>query len=586
MFYNQIAMSRVKLSKQLILLIVSIFLICFSGIFRLFGLNNLPSGFFGDEAALAYNGLSIWQTGRDEWGQKFPLTMRSFDDYKPAIYAYLTIPFVANLGLTHAAARFPAAVAGTLLPLLVFWLVYLMKKKIPLALLTAMAIILAPWHWEVSRTAIEAGVALAMTIGVFILLKQRNWKWVLLGFGMSFLVIFTYHTARLLLPILLLSGWWFKQLPRKKHLVLFAVGLFLYGLFLSFTASGSRFKQISIFSDREGLALRLEAIREDGVSDAPYIETRMYHNKPITWARTFIQSYIKQTSIEYLFYGGAQPPRVRIPETGQFLLIFLPFFILGLASHVRRYNDFDKWILFWWFISPVPASLTSAEIPHEYRTLFMLVPSAIIIARGLITANEVLQNTLKKLPHFFQKKTWYFLMVAAFTLFVSFNTGYSWHEYAIHQAQNKPWFRQYGYQALVDYLNQLPDEAKGDIFITQIEMEPYIFFLYYNNIPPTTYQAWPEKRIAHTALESGETTWHMFDYTFVHKECPYNLEDTSHNNLYIVGKTCELPIGFERICKIPFKDDSTMFFVDRPNPEAAAIPNSTKVEYPSCLEAL
>ena len=572
--------------KKYSLVLTTVFLLAFAGFFRLYNLNSIPSGFFGDEAALAYNGLAIWQTGMDEWGARLPLTMRSFDDYKPAIYSYLTIPFVATLGLTHAAARYPAALAGTLLPALVFWLVYGFKKNWWLSFLAGIVIILAPWHWEVSRTAIEAGVALVMTIGVLLLLKQKSWKAIGLAFLLSLITIFTYHTARLLLPPLILSAWWFKQVSQRKAIVWFAIGLLVYGLFLSLTASGSRFKQISIFADREGLALRLESIREDGVSDAPYLETRAFHNKPMTWARTFTHSYIQQTSPEYLFYGGAQPPRARIPETGQFLLMLLPFFILGLVEILRRLNNFDKWIIFWWLIAPLPASLTSAEIPHSYRTLFLLVPTAIIIAQGISWSYVFVKKVkIPKLPKNITKLVAP-LFVLGLVLALSFNTVYAWHEYSVHQAANKPWFRQYGYRELVDYLNALPAESKQEIVITQIEMEPYIFFLYYNNIPPQTYQAWEEKRISHKALESGENTWQMFDYTFVHKGCPYEYQDTNNNNLYVVEKTCELPKGFKRICKIPFNDNSTMFFVDRPDATAPAIPNSTKVEYPTCLESL
>jgi hypothetical protein len=42
-----------------------------------------------DEAALGYNAYSILQTGKDEHGQSFPLHLKSFGDYKPALYTYI-----------------------------------------------------------------------------------------------------------------------------------------------------------------------------------------------------------------------------------------------------------------------------------------------------------------------------------------------------------------------------------------------------------------------------------------------------------------------------------------------------------------
>jgi 4-amino-4-deoxy-L-arabinose transferase-like glycosyltransferase len=549
------------LSKQKLYFILG-GLLLLAGLFRLPKLNTLPDGFFPDEAALAYNGWSLWQTGRDEWGKQLPLTLRSFDDNKPAVYAYLTIPFVLKDGLTHAAARYPSALAGSILPLLVFLLAYKQKKGW-VGLLAALVIIISPWHWEVSRTAIEAGVALTFSLAVLIFITlKKSWSfWAVILF--SGLTIFTYHTARLMLPGLLILGAMFLQLPKtnfnKKKVALFGGLLFVIGMALSFTASSNRFKQISIFTDRGGLALRLESIREDGVAQAPLFLTRVFHNKLVTWSRLFTKSYLSQTSLEFLFWGGVEPNRVRIPEMGQFLLIFLPFFILGLVKTVRRFDDFDKFSLFWFLAAPIPASLTSAEIPHAYRTLFMLVPIAFITAQGLLIFVEFTKSNLPKLATV--------LLTLSLMVAVIGNTAYAWHQYVIHQQLNKPWYRQYGYQELFTFLRSLPENRARKIIITQTEKEPYIYALYYNQVPPRVYQAQPEKRLSHKAIEQGKTFWNLFNYTFVEEPCPYDYGDKNPHDLYVANKSCELAPGFRRVCRVVFQDQSTMFFVDQPQGE-------------------
>src|SRR3989344_5968134 len=82
---------------------------------RLVYLDVRPKGFSWDEAALGYNAYSLLKTGRDEYGSVLPGILKSFGDYKPGLYAYLTVPAVATLGLNELATRLPAAIAGGLL---------------------------------------------------------------------------------------------------------------------------------------------------------------------------------------------------------------------------------------------------------------------------------------------------------------------------------------------------------------------------------------------------------------------------------------------------------------------------------------
>ena len=75
-------------------------------------LSNIPIAPDWDEVALGYDAYSIMHTGRDEFGTFLPVALRSFEDYKPALYAYLSIPTVAVFGLTVFAVRLPSVVMG------------------------------------------------------------------------------------------------------------------------------------------------------------------------------------------------------------------------------------------------------------------------------------------------------------------------------------------------------------------------------------------------------------------------------------------------------------------------------------------
>src|SRR3990172_7308426 len=106
-------MIRTKNWVLLIILLMAAFL-------RLWNLGSIPPGLTPDEASLGYNAYSILKTGRDEYGELMPIVFKSFGDYKAGLYVYLTVPFVALLGLTEFAIRLPSAVAGVT----AVWLVY------------------------------------------------------------------------------------------------------------------------------------------------------------------------------------------------------------------------------------------------------------------------------------------------------------------------------------------------------------------------------------------------------------------------------------------------------------------------------
>src|SRR3990167_8598168 len=80
-----------------------------ASVLRLWQLGKVPSSPDWDEVALGYNAYSILQTGRDEYGKFLPIVLRSFDDYKPALYVYLAIPAIKLFGLNVFAVRLPSA---------------------------------------------------------------------------------------------------------------------------------------------------------------------------------------------------------------------------------------------------------------------------------------------------------------------------------------------------------------------------------------------------------------------------------------------------------------------------------------------
>lgn len=102
-------------------LFLIITLVLLSSLLRLWQVGNVPPSPDWDEAALGYNAYSILHTGKDEYGQFLPVVLRSFDDYKPALYSYLIIPFILLFGLTIQAVRMPSILFGIVTVVVVFF---------------------------------------------------------------------------------------------------------------------------------------------------------------------------------------------------------------------------------------------------------------------------------------------------------------------------------------------------------------------------------------------------------------------------------------------------------------------------------
>src|SRR3990167_8496580 len=94
-----------------------------ASILRLWQLGNVPISPDWDEVALGYNAYSILQTGKDEYGEFMPIILRSFDDYKPALYAYCIIPFIKLFGLSTFSIRLPSAITGVLMIIGIYYLI-------------------------------------------------------------------------------------------------------------------------------------------------------------------------------------------------------------------------------------------------------------------------------------------------------------------------------------------------------------------------------------------------------------------------------------------------------------------------------
>lgn len=174
-------------------------------------LRHNPPGFYVDESSVAYNADTISRTGRDEFGEAWPLYFRAFSDYKNPLHVYLLAALFWLTGPGILAARLLSALAGVVTALLLGRLGTRLSGRRDVGLLLAATALLTPWLFELSRVVLEVALyPLAVTLFLLTLRRasaKERWSWPD-AFGLAAtlaLLTYTYSIGRLFAPLLALG---------------------------------------------------------------------------------------------------------------------------------------------------------------------------------------------------------------------------------------------------------------------------------------------------------------------------------------------------------------------------------------------
>lgn len=491
---------REIMKTKLLLLIILVI----ASILRLWQLGNIPPSPDWDEAAIGYNAYSVLKTGRDEYGTWFPLSLRSFDDYKPPLYMYLAIPSVALFGLATWAVRLPSALAGILAVLGTFFLVKeLIREKFNklyglstlqtfyLPAISSLLLAISPWHIQFSRIAFEANIGVTINIwAVWAFLKGLQQKRLLgvsaLLFGLG---LYAYHSERIFVPllVLLLSWDYRKELLEDKRALVIAllVGVFtvlpLLSVFLNPTTI-TRLRGTSSLADQTGLlAKSVQKLDEDRVSGN--LMGVAFDNRRIVWAKTLVDGYLSHFSFRWLFVTGDNP-RHHAPDMGLLYLFELPFLLWGMIAVGKQGGKFGNLMFGWLLLAPIAASPTT-ELPHGIRTLVFLPVFQVFTAVGMLSAISNFKYQISNIHSKYQKVSILFL-VGLSILFLIFNISYYFHMYFVHMNREVSDYWQYGYQQAVEYAQKEGAGYSKVVVSTKLE-QPHMFFLYFLKYDPSTY---------------------------------------------------------------------------------------------------
>lgn len=451
--------------------IILLFAIVLGAFLRLYSLATVPNGLTWDEAAIGYNAYSLIKTAKDEHGALLPLIFKSFGDYKPGFYIYLTVPSVAIFGLNEFAVRFPSAFFG----IIAIYGIYLLVNEIfgnkqssdtvSIGHYAALALAISPWAVHFSRGAWEVNLficGLIFAIYFFLLFVRKGvglWQFLIL----SSLCLLIYQAAKLLIPLVFLGlislnkTNFFKNISpflTTKKVFLFLPFLIFgawlaYGVF--FGSAGNRLSTLSILNYR------------------PKLANTYYENQTLLSFSLITSRYFYHFSPEVLFYEGPRiSERAHIPGLGLLHPLEVFLLLLGIYKLTKQDSQKVKTILFLLAVSPIPASLTLAEF-SPVRALFMVVPIATISGLGmyfLYKKRSILLN---------------FGITAAYLVFLI----YSFDLYFFHSQTAFASEFNYGYKQVVQIIKDNPTKK---VVFTDVYGQPYIYYLFYTAYPPAEYQ--------------------------------------------------------------------------------------------------
>jgi hypothetical protein len=472
------------------------FIICVLTILlvRLYGLEKSPITVGYDEAALGYNAYSILLTGKDEYGTPHPLSLRSFNDFKPALYSYVAIPFIHFMGLSQTSVRAPSAVLGTIS--LIFLLLIFIKisgKRGFVSLLILVLISFFPWRIHFSRVALETNISMAFFTGlVWCLMNfKKNWFYKTGVILFSTLAIYSYHAARAAVPAMIFLtlidplSFDFKDFVKNPFKVigklwpLFVVILLYIPLFIEFQTSMilTRFDLTNVFNHFYPFTPR-ELIFMPNVW-INLLGHPLYYLGGILVGHFF--AYLSPRNLSLLIYPGVIQSAQVISGTGMLGFFGGILFAIGLIFNIKELiQDKEKRIIIYWILAGILPAAITWEWFYPLRSLNIYPALDLIAGLGIITITSYLLKI--------NSKFWKYLLITILLIVAVSSSVYNvLNEYNYGAWDTNGEFQPGGFKESAALLFSLKDKYKT-VYLDSDQAESYIIFLFYMKYPPQNIQ--------------------------------------------------------------------------------------------------
>ncbi|PIY80100.1 MAG: hypothetical protein COY80_04720 [Candidatus Pacebacteria bacterium CG_4_10_14_0_8_um_filter_42_14] len=462
-----------------------------AGFLRFINLNSLPVTLNRDEAALAYNGYLLSETGKDEWGKSWSIFLESFGDYKLIGYPAILAALFKLAPTTDFWVRVPSALSGVGLVILGFWFARTLKLKKQTAILLALMLAITPVFIFYSRIAFEANVALFIfTLSLGLIFSDAGKPKIIKKVAILFcylLSVLTYNTPLLLgimfLPVIIfIYGYknWRKWLP-----VILGWLIVSLGALLIMRPVFAQKQNITLFSD-EASVLSYNEYR----SNLPPALRQLVGNKVVYFSPQIVVNFLRSFSPRFLVTQGGSHPWHSLPNWGHIYWWQYILALLGLAFAAKiivgskNKRSLNSWqslleqplksergisliLLLLLALSLVPSIITT-DAPHATRSLlfFFLL---------LIFAALAFEKILKVMG----KPTLIILFALMIISTIRFSQAY-FVEYKNDQLMFQP-----GFSQIIDEIKQ--DNPNEKVAIVDSGGYQYILAAWYAHLTPEEY---------------------------------------------------------------------------------------------------
>ncbi len=446
-----------KLNWKQIIIFISIIVI--SSALRFYQIGIIPPGLIIDEASEGYNSFSILHTGKDRYGQSFPILFRSFGSFQAPLYTYLSVIPIYYWGDSIFSIHFISAVSGTLLVIISFLL---------LSPIAAFLVAIAPWAVFFSRIGTEANLGVTLFALSFLMfyLSLRSYRFFPVATFILGLSTHAYYSERVV-SVLFLIGFillFRKTLFLKKKFLI--VGLIFFVLtqipHLLIVNSGAftrRLSQVDYFNNQ---------FFQDNSADLRFIP----FGRPVFIIREFLSQYQAYFSPNNLFFSPDPQGARSMPDISVFYSwMIIPFFF-GLRSLLKnRFSQLNKMIILLLILAPIPSSLTRDPF-STIRGLVFLWAVTLVVSFGLYE--------IWCLSKYFKIKAFVLTVIIIFSLFQLYLSYFILLKY--ERSENYG----YVYLKLLEITEQMKD--KKFVIDSSRDLAVGIRFAYLKKYDPRSFQ--------------------------------------------------------------------------------------------------
>ncbi|MEW6236878.1 MAG: glycosyltransferase family 39 protein [Candidatus Omnitrophota bacterium] len=413
---------------------------------RVWGLDCIPPALNSDELLKAFDGASVYRSGMDHHGHRWPLFFQQSGEYSPPLYIYFAGCFSAPFGVNAYTTRLPSAVMGTL-SILTTYLFVLEFAGAETALIAAALTAISPWNVHYSRIGWEAVMEAPVQLAAFWLFlrwtRTRRWRELAACCFVFALTVYTYPSARLFIPLMMLGLLIIYRRECSEHLLHLSVGIFVFlaallpyilFTFAHYDEMQARWKFLSVFQ------------REDG------------------W-RLFLLHYLEHLSPLFLFWKG-NPNSLHLLGAGVALAVLFPFFLAGLFFIVKKRLMPHLFLLFWLFAFAIPSSMTYDRydlnsMPNPLRAICGLNLIEIVSAIGIFFLLGKISSPL-----------WRLWAKAALAAAILVNFSLTAYDYVFRYPASSAPSWQYGLREAVEFLEKNNSDYDRVIVSHNVRLHP------------------------------------------------------------------------------------------------------------------